>query len=467
MEPTALDAIAQAAGPENFSAALTQRLLYAADACKDPGGVAPRGVVRGVDTPQISRVLAACQSLGVPVVPRGAGSGLTGGALAVKGGIVLDLAGLTRILSIDSADQVAVVEPGVVTADLQTAVEAVGLFYPPDPASVGFSTMGGNVAENAGGLRAVKYGVTRDYVLGLKAVLMDGRIFRVGTRTIKSVVGYDLTRLLVGSEGTLAVITEITLRLIPRPEAKATLSALFDDLERACYAVQAVLRSGIVPTALEFMDQSTLMAVEQFAHLGLHPSARAMLLIDVDGPPEVVPRQGAQLARVLDEAGGRPVRLAQTSEGAQELWRARRAAGAALYRLSPNKLNEDIVVPLGRFPEMVRCLEQVGRKRGVRVISFGHAGDGNLHVNIMYDASDPAQNQAAHHAVSDIFAHTLALGGSLSGEHGVGTAKLGFVGAELDPVALELMRSFKQIFDPQGLLNPGKLIPPPDPVPLL
>ncbi len=460
MDPAALEAIALAAGPENFSACLPQRLLYAADACKDPGGLAPRGVVRGVDTPQISRVLAVCQALGVPVVPRGAGSGLTGGALAVKDGIVLDLAGLKRILGIDPADQVAVVEPGVVTADLQAAAEAVGLFYPPDPASVGFSTLGGNVAENAGGLRAVKYGVTRDYVLGLKAVLMDGRVFRVGTRTIKSVVGYDLTRLLVGSEGTLAVITEITLRLIPLPEAKATISALFNDLDQACQTVQAVLKSGIVPTALEFMDQGTLMAVEQFAHLGLPASARAMLLIDVDGPPAVVQRQSADLAQVLAGGGGAPVRLARTPQEALELWRARRAAGAALYRLAPNKLNEDIVVPLGQLPEMVRRLERVGQQRGLRIISFGHAGDGNLHVNIMYDGGDPDQNQAAHQAVSDIFAHTLALGGSLSGEHGVGTAKLGFVGAELDSVALELMRGLKKVFDPRGLLNPGKLLPP-------
>ncbi|MBI4800558.1 MAG: FAD-binding protein [Desulfarculus sp.] len=461
MELAVLDAIAQAAGAENFSAGLPQRLLYASDAGKI-GGEAPlpRGVARAVDTPQISRVLAVCHRHGVPVVPRGAGSGLTGGARAVGGGIVLDLAGLTRILSVNVADQVAVVEPGVVTSDLQAAAEAVGLFYPPDPASVGFSTIGGNVAENAGGLRAVKYGVTRDYVLGLKAVLMDGRVFRVGTRTIKSVVGYDLTRLLVGSEGTLAVITEITLRLIPKPEAKVTLSALYADLDQACQGVREVLASGIVPTACEFMDQGTLMAVENFAHLGLPREARAMLLIDLDGPPEVVPRQGAQLAGLLAASGGEPVRLAQTPREALDLWSARRAAGPAIYQLAPNKFNEDIVVPLGQLAEMLRRLERVGQERGIKIISFGHAGDGNLHVNIMHDASDPRELEAAHQAVSDIFAHVLALGGSLSGEHGVGTAKLGYVAAEMDPVALELMRGLKKIFDPRGLLNPGRLPPP-------
>ena len=306
----------------------------------------------------------------------------------------------------------------------------------------------------------MKYGVTRDYVLGLQGVLMDGRVFRVGTRTIKSVVGYDLTRLLVGSEGTLAVLTEITLRLIPRPEAKATLSALYAGLEQACQGVQRVLASRIVPTALEFMDQGTLAAVEKFARLGLPASAQAMLLIDIDGPPEVVARQGAQLAALLAAGGAAPVRLASTSAQADDLWRARRAAGAAIYQLAPNKINEDIVVPLGQLAAMVRRLEDVSQGRGIQIISFGHAGDGNLHVNIMHDAADPAQLEAAHQAVSDIFAHVLALGGSLSGEHGVGTAKLGFVGAELDPVALELMRGIKKVFDPRGLLNPGKLLPP-------
>ena len=457
MDPAAQQAIAQAAGPANFSASLEDRLLYASDATRRLHP--PQAVVRGVDTAQVSRVLAACSRFRVPVVPRGAGSGLTGGALAVAGGVVLDLAGLNRIISIDVADQVAVVEPGVVTADLQAAAEAKGLFYPPDPASVGFSTLGGNVAENAGGLRAVKYGVTGDYVLGLKAVLMDGRVLKTGTRTIKSVVGYDLTHLLVGSEGTLAVITEITLRLLPRPEAKATVSAFYVRLENAAQAVQDLLQSGIVPTAIEFMDQGTIVSVEQFARLGLPREAEAMLLVEIDGPPEVVGRQGADAARILEAAGGDPVRLARDRAEAEDLWRARRAAGPAIYRLAPHKINEDIVVPLGRLPEMVRRLQDVGRSRGLRVVSFGHAGDGNLHVNITYDGNDPAQVEAAAQATSDVFAHTLALGGSLSGEHGVGTHKLGFVGAEMDPVALEMMRGLKQVFDPKGLLNPGKLLP--------
>jgi glycolate oxidase subunit GlcD len=414
-------------------------------------------VVRAVDEAQVCRVLAACTRHRVPLVPRGAGSGLTGGALAVAGGVVLDLAGMNRILSLNPADQTAVVQPGVVTADLQAAAEAQGLFYPPDPASVGFSTIGGNVAENSGGLRAVKYGVTREYVLGLKAALMDGRMLKTGASTMKSVVGYDLTRLLVGSEGTLAVIMEITLHLLARPEAKATVSGLFTDLGQATAAVQAILMSGIVPTALELMDQRTLAAVEAFAGLGLPASAPAMVLGDVDGPPEVVARQGLDLAGMLGRQGAFAVEAAHDPARAESLWRARRAAGTAVNRLASRKLNEDIVVPLGRMGEMLARLREVEAKRPVTVASFGHAGDGNLHVNVMFE---PEDEQGAHQAVSDIFAHTLALGGSLTGEHGVGIRKLGYVGAEMDPVALGLMRGVKGLFDPLNLLNPGKLLPP-------
>jgi FAD/FMN-containing dehydrogenase len=271
------------------------------------------------------------------------------------------------------------------------------------------------------------------------------------------VVGYDLTRLLVGSEGTLAVILEVTLRLLARPEAKATVSGLFADLEGATAAVQDLLMSGIVPTALELMDQRTLEAVEAFAGLGLPPAAQAMVLVDVDGPPEVVARQAVDLAGILARQGADPVEAAHDPARADSLWQARRAAGPAINRLAPGKHNEDIVVPLGRLGEMMARLRRVEDERGVIVAAFGHAGDGNLHVNVMYQ---PGQAEAAHQAVGDVFAHTLALGGSLTGEHGVGIRKLGYVGAEVDPLALGLMRGVKSLFDPLGLLNPGKLLPP-------
>lgn len=458
MDPAVRRALALAAGPENFTTGFDQRLLYASDGTGKQ--FPPEAVVRAVDTAQISRVLATCSAHGVPVVPRGAGSGLTGGALAVAGGVVLDLAGLNRIIEIDPADQVAVVQPGVVTGDLQAAAEKLGLFYPPDPASTGFSSLGGNVAENAGGLRAVKYGVTRDYVMGLTAVLMDGRVFHTGSRTIKSVVGYDLTRLLVGSEGTLAVIVEITLRLKPLPEAKTTISAVFAHLNDASQGVEDLLASGIVPTAIEFMDDDTIRIVENYAHIGLPVGAAAMLLVDVDGPPEVVERQGRDVAELLRRVGGDPVRLARDKAEAEDLWRARRAAGPATYQMGPHKINEDIVVPLGQLPEMVRRLKEIAKQRQVTVVSFGHAGDGNIHVNIMCDQSDPDQLNKAVQARSDVFAHALALRGSLSGEHGIGISKMGFVTSETDPVALELMKGLKKTFDPKNLLNPGKMWPP-------
>ena len=321
----------------------------------------------------------------------------------------------------------------MVTAELQAAAEAQGMFYPPDPASVNFCTIGGNAAENAGGLRAVKYGVTRDYVLALRAVLPDGRVFRTGKATMKSVVGYDLTRLIVGSEGTLAIITELTLRLLPKPEAKATVSALFGELEQGAEAVQAVLRSGILPTALEFIDRTSLLAVDAYIGLGLPKGTEAMVLIDVDGAPEVVPGQAERLARVLTESGGQEVKVALDPSQAAELWRARRAMGPAVFHLAPSKFNEDVAVPLGRLAEVLRAIEEIGRHRGLPIPTFGHAGDGNLHVNVMYDAKQPDQLKAAHQAVSDVFAKVLSVGGTLSGEHGVGTCKLGYVGAEDRP----------------------------------
>lgn len=466
MEPlseSAANALKQAAGKENYSDAPKQRWIYGADACglRYP----PQAVIRAIDTAQISRVMAACQAHHVPIVPRGAGSGLTGGALPIAGGVVLDLAGMARIIEISPRDFTARVEPGVVTADLGAAAEEQGLFYPPDPASVGFCSVGGNVAENAGGLRAVKYGVTRDYVLGLTAVLPDGRVFKTGSPTMKGVVGYDLTGLIVGSEGTLAVISEITLRLVPKPEAKRTINGIYPTLDSAADGVAALLSSGIVPTAIEFMDASCVHAVEAYANLGLPDWAQAMLLVDLDGPPEVIDRQAHRVVELMEETGADEVNLAEDQTASDHLWKARRGLGPAIYALGAGKYNEDIVVPLGRLAEMVRRLSKIADERGIKIATFGHAGDGNLHVNIMFDPSIPEQEAAARQAVSDVFAHTLDLGGSLSGEHGVGTVKLGYVGAELDPVALELMRQVKAVFDPAGILNPHKAIPSADMMP--
>lgn len=457
MQPSVKAALSAAAGQENFSDDPCERHLHAYDASGSQHP--PEAVIRAVDAAQISRVLAACSEYGVPLVARGSGTGLTGGAVPIRGGVVLNLGGLNRILRIDPADQTVVVQPGVITAKLQAEARRHGLFYPPDPASVDICSIGGNVAENAGGLRAVKYGVTRDYVLSLKAVLADGRIFETGKPTLKSVVGYDLTRLLVGSEGTLAVIVEITLRLLPLPEAKATVSALFYDLQEAAAGVRAALGAGYRPTALEFADAACLRAVENYAGLGIDPSARAMLLIDLDGPPEVVPRQAEDLAARLRAAGGRHISRAKTDAEAEKLWRARRMLNPALGNIARGKMNEDIVVPLGRLAEMMARIEEVARRHRLAIPTFGHAGDGNLHVNVMFDPDDPRQVSAAHQAVADVFAHTLALGGSLSGEHGVGITKRGYVADEIDPVAADIMRRIKRAFDPKGILNPDKALP--------
>jgi glycolate dehydrogenase FAD-linked subunit len=462
MDSAAKEALKAAAGPERFSDSAVERTLFSYDASRHQHP--PEAVVRATDTAQISRVLAACTAHRVPIVARGAGSGLTGGAVPVAGGVVLDMSGLNRIIAIHTADQVAVVQPGAITADLQKAAARHGLFYPPDPASVDFCTVGGNVSENAGGLRAVKYGVTRDYVLGMEAVLPDGRVFRTGGSNFKSVVGYDLTRLLVGSEGTLVVMTQLTMRLRPQPEAKATVRAMFDVLEDAAQAVQAVLGSGITPTACEFIDKVSLAAVNSHANLGL-PPAEAMVLIDIDGPPEVVAGQSERLAELLTKCGGGPVELASDAAEAEALWSARRALGPAMFRMADGKLNEDVAVPLGKLAQAVRGIHAIAEKQGLNIPTFGHAGDGNLHVNVMFDSKKPEEEAAAHQAVSDVFALVLSLGGTLSGEHGVGTAKLGYIGAEIDPVALELMRGLKKLFDPAGILNPRKAIPTPEMMP--
>ncbi len=457
MDKDAKNALFRAAGPENVSESPSDRHVYGYDASGAAGPA--EAVVRAVDIGQISRILAVCTRHRLPIVARGAGSGLTGGAVPVEDALILDMAGLDRIRRIDPGDGVAVVEAGVVTAKLGTEAGKKGMFYPPDPASADICTIGGNLAENAGGLRAVKYGVTRDYVMGVEAVLPDGRIFCAGGSTVKSVVGYDLTRLLVGSEGTLAVIVSATLRLLPLPEAKATVSALFPGVDRAAEGVRSVLASGIRPTALEFVDGACLRAVSEYAGLALDPSAEAMLLIDIDGPPEVVGRQSQVLTGLLEKVGGESVRRAADAAESDRLWRARRSLNPAMRRIARGKLDEDIVVPLGRLAEMMDRIRRVAERTRLSIPVFGHAGDGNLHVNVMFDPEDPEQTETAHRAVSEIFDHTLSLDGSLSGEHGVGITKRPYVAAEIDPVAAELMRRIKTAFDPMGILNPHKALP--------
>jgi glycolate oxidase len=379
---------------------------------------------------------------------------MSGGSVPVQGGLVLSCERMNRILELDEENMIAVVEPGVVTGDLQRAVELRGLFYPPDPASHRFCTMGGNVAECAGGLRAVKYGVTKDYVLGLEVVLPTGEIIMTGARTAKSVAGYDLTKLIVGSEGTLGVVTKIIVKLLPLPESVKTLAAYFKSSDDAAKASSNILKSRILPRALEFVDQAAIRAVENYLKEDLSGGAVAMLLVEVDGPVDSTLRESDQIAKILADSGATRVIRAGSATEQELLWKARRSISPALYAIKPNKVNEDIVVPRSRIPDILREIGAIAKKRGLLIVNFGHAGDGNIHTNIMVDDEELPQ---AEEAVKEIFAATLAMEGSISGEHGIGLSKAAYLPMELGPESLAAMRKIKRAFDPNSILNPGKI----------
>ena len=408
---------------------------------------------------QISAILKLANEHRFPVVPRGAGTGFTGGTIPVEGGVVLVLTKMNKILKIDQENLLAVVEPGVVTYDLQQEVEKIGLFYPPDPASLKSSTLGGNVAECAGGPRAVKYGVTKDYVLGMEAVLPTGEIISAGVQTVKGVVGYDLTKLLVGSEGTLAVITKIILRLIPLPKAKRTMLVIFPTIESAATSVSQIISSRIIPTTLEFMDNSTIRCVEDYLHMGLPVDAGALLIIEVDGAPEALTGEIEEIQRICQTNKALEIKVAKDKQEGEELWKARRAVSAAVVKLNPTKINEDVTVPRSKVAEILRRVEGISKKHGLIIVNFGHAGDGNIHVNVLIDKRKPGEQEKAHAAVKEIFQAALELGGTLSGEHGIGITKAPFLGMELGDMGIEVMKRIKKSFDPNNILNPGKIFP--------
>ncbi|MFQ5354125.1 MAG: FAD-binding oxidoreductase [Thermodesulfobacteriota bacterium] len=451
--------LASIVGRENATFAAEDLICYAYDATNQD--FRPEGVLFAGTVGEVSEILRLANEEGFFVVPRGAGTGFTGGSLPVKGGIVLSLERMTNIVEIDETNLTATVEPGVIPWELGQELTPLGLFYPPDPTSYKFATIGGTIAECAGGPSAVKYGVTRDYILGLEAVLPTGEIIRTGTATMKGVVGYDLTRLLVGSEGTLAVVTQATLRLLPLPEAKKTLLAVFPGLEAAASAVAEITRAGIIPATLEIMDPASVRCATEYTGTEL-PSESALLLIEVDGPVESVEKDTLGIEKIAAASGATEVRQATDKKEVKDLWKTRRAMSAALFRLRPNKINEDVVVPRASIVELVRGIEEIARRSGLLIVSFGHAGDGNIHVNIMYDKSDPKEAVAAEAAVAAVFDLTLGLNGTISGEHGVGTSKARYIGMELPPQTLHLMKSIKQVFDPVGILNPGKIFPPHD-----
>ena len=459
LPPAFLDSLRQSVGDDHVKVDDDSRVVYGTDALKR--GHPADAVVFPADTQQVAAVARLCNEHRVPLVPRGAGTGYTGGSVPSQGGVVLSLARMNRILEIDEANLVAVVEPNVITGDLQDAVEQRGLFYPPDPASLRQSAVGGNVAECAGGPRAFKYGTTKRYVLGLEAVLPTGEIIETGGKVVKNVVGYDLTQLLVGSEGTLAIITKIIFRLIPRPPVQATLRATFRDVEGAVQAVTNVIRARVVPAALELVDGDSLAAVAQ--NLGVHslapPGTAAILLLEVDGVPAAVDEEAERVAAACHDAGATEVRRARDEAERQELWRVRRELSLSLKTIAPLKLNHDVVVPKGRIPELFALVAQLREVYRLRIPLFGHAGDGNIHVNIMLDPADGDALARARTAERRLFEGVVALEGSISGEHGIGFAKAPFIAIELSPVEIALMKRVKQAFDPNGILNPGKIFP--------
>jgi glycolate oxidase len=432
---------------------------YAADALGQPGR--PDLVVRPADTSQIAIVVRLCHDTRVPLVVRGAGTGYTGGAVPTHGGVVLSTERLDRILEIDTVNLLAVVQPAVVTGNLQRAVEAAGLFYPPDPASLDTCSIGGNIAECAGGPRAFKYGTTKRYVLALEAVLATGEVIRTGSKAVKNVVGYDLTQLIVGSEGTLAVVTEITVRLIPPPTARATLVAAFTGVKPAVAAVTGLIERRVVPAAIELVDAASLRAIEAHTKKAVVPDlAGAAVIVECDGSsPAAV---DAEMDRVTDacrEAGAVLLRRAADAAERTEIWDIRRQMSLGLRATGLLKINHDVVVPRGRVPELFDAVGRIAGEHALFVASFGHAGDGNIHVNVMVKPGDAAERERARRAEGELFAAVVGLGGSISGEHGIGYTKAPYVELELGADQIALMKRVKAAFDPHGILNPGKMFP--------
>ena len=459
LPPGVLEALTAIVGESHVHIDGTSVLTYGTDALKR--GHPADAVVLPADTSQVARVVAHCAEHRVPFVPRGAGTGYTGGAVPLRGGVVISLERMNRIIEIDEANLLAVVEPNVITGELQAAVEAVGLFYPPDPASLHMSTIGGNVAECAGGPRAFKYGTTKQYVLGLEAVLPTGEVIETGGKVVKNVVGYDLTHLLVGSEGTLAVITKIILRLVPKPPVQSTLRASFKSVDDAVAAVSEVIRRRVVPVALELIDGASLEAVA--ANLGVRSLApegtAAILLLEVDGSAQAVAEDAERVEEACVAAGAIEVLRAKDEAERAELWRVRRELSFSLKMVTALKFNHDVVVPKGRIPELFALVDRIREAYRLRIPLFGHAGDGNIHVNIMVMPDDAGEIERAHEAEKVLFEGVVALEGSISGEHGIGFSKAPFLPIELSPDEISLMKRVKFAFDPHNLLNPGKIFP--------
>ncbi len=420
----------------------------------------PQAVVFATEHDQIQSLVRLCRKWKINIIARGRGTGTTGATVPNIGGIVLSLERMNRILEVNPDNRLARVEPGITNQGLQQAVSKHGFFWAPDPSSAAVCTVGGNLAYNSAGPRAVKYGTPRENTLGLRAVTGNGDEIRTGVNTSKGVVGYDLTRLLIGSEGTLAIITEATLSLSPLPEEKRTIQASYQDVQSAAQAVSAIMAQPVTPCALEFMDNSAIDLVRDSSGLDLDPRVGALLMIEVDGPEHCIDQSMDAVAEAARNRGLIGLQTAKTQDETGRLWAARQSLSPALRKISPKKINEDVVVPVSKIPKLMNGIEKISRDSGVRIVSFGHAGNGNIHVNLLPEDA-PGQIRQAHKCLDQIFDLVLSLGGTLSGEHGVGLEKRDFIDREIDPVTLKLMSDIKKQFDPAGILNPGKIFPEP------
>ena len=457
IEAKHIDALKSIVGNENVYSDKAHLIAYSYDATRTR--YEPDAVVFPKNEEDVSKILKYCNENKIIITPRGAGSGFTGGALPANGGIILALEKyMNKILEIDMQNLVAVVQPGVINKDLQKAAEEVGLFYPPDPASEEYSTIGGNVNENAGGMRAAKYGITKDYVMALRAVLPNGDIIRAGKRTIKDVAGYNTAGILIASEGTLAVTTEITLKLIPKPRFTKAYMGIFPSVENAMNAVFKSLSKGANPVAMEFLDSLVVKALKEKLGVDLPEDAGALLIGDVDGNvEEEVAFQLDTLKQSFQENGASSFVVANDGKERDKLWYARRNASQSITIYGSKKLNEDISVPRSKLPLALKEIYAIGEKYGFKVPCFGHSGDGNIHVNVMVDGSNPKELEDGHKAIEEIFELVVDMGGTLSGEHGIGLSKAPFMKIAFESQELDLFRSIKKAFDPNGILNPGKM----------
>ncbi|MDQ0220374.1 glycolate oxidase subunit GlcD [Peribacillus cavernae] len=443
-------------GNENYQDSKAGRLVYSYDATPNFQSL-PDAIISPRNTKEIAEVVKICNEYGVPIVPRGSGTNLCGGTCPTEGGIVLLFKHLNKILEIDEENLTVTLQPGVITFDLIQAVEAKGLFYPPDPGSMKISTMGGNINENSGGLRGLKYGVTRDYVMALEIVLANGDIIRTGGKLAKDVAGYDFTRLFVGSEGTLGIITEATLKLIPIPETKKTMLALYQSLEAAAKSVSKIIASKIIPATLEFIDQPTLEVIEAYAQIGLPTDVKAVLLIEQDGPPEIVERDMLKMEEICKQEQAVSVQVAKSEEEAEALRTARRTALSALARLSPTTILEDATVPRSEISKMVNAINDIAEKYNLKICTFGHAGDGNLHPTCPTDARNHEEMERVEQAFAEIFEKAIELGGTITGEHGVGVMKAPYLEWKLGREGIAAMKAVKTALDPNNVMNPGKV----------